>query len=487
MSLEMQQNTAMLLPCGSDAATVFVVFERDHRRPVIRNVKRLWGECNMVMGRAEGMILEASKSPELISAFRLVAETDFDGEPKFSTKICHDLAKAITCRTYATGILELCHLVCVADRVFGGYERLFWEQIAARGHAYRAMFQDACGGENGTGFKQSFNCIDAVYPDGCFTITYGRMAYLGALMEFLVTTVGYAAVDDVFKGLAEPSLTAKSVSAQANALSRRLYDYLKDHLPTVQAQRKFRQLIGFLETCGEGDFAITEMGDDVVMEFWCAQSLDVDGEGADFKTYAAVFRAFVRLRQTLSQASDLVAMENASGIGTDREAGEVDPDTLLGLVEQADEYRSPLLALLDDPASAIKFMNKRETEAVALLCECGPAALNFPLSLMRVEVFGKGQSRLTQAVRNKTTPEQLMSLSENCAGQTYEERQGEYRDVLRHMRKVLLASLHVLAGHKNQNAISIILGLAPELDLAKLARVLEEEGEGRLPPPKATL
>ena len=64
----------------------------------------------------ESMMLSGAASRELADAFDMLADTDVGGVPKFSPKVCREVAKVICCRTYATAVLELCHLIPVADQ-----------------------------------------------------------------------------------------------------------------------------------------------------------------------------------------------------------------------------------------------------------------------------------------------------------------------------------------------------------------------------------
>ena len=86
-------------------------------------------------------VFAVGRSPELVAAFHIVAEAAMDGEPKFSRAVGRDLAKVITCRVYAPAILELCHLVAIAeacDGAPGRYETLFWDTGPARNAGFRA-------------------------------------------------------------------------------------------------------------------------------------------------------------------------------------------------------------------------------------------------------------------------------------------------------------------------------------------------------------
>ena len=88
----------------------------------------------MSSAMVESLVLDAGKSPELVAALSLVMEADVNGEPKFTPRDCRELTKVITCRTYGKPMLELCHLVRIADACTHGadYQMFFWGGGPAR-------------------------------------------------------------------------------------------------------------------------------------------------------------------------------------------------------------------------------------------------------------------------------------------------------------------------------------------------------------------
>lgn len=431
----------------------------------------------MIGASAEQIVLEVGKSSELISAFQMVEEAEIDGEPKFSPQVCRDLAKAIACRTYAKAVLELCHMVRLADAVSGGagYEMFFWGGGPARPSGFRGQVQEGLALTEDV--RMAENGAELVYPDGAFTITFGRMPFLSAFIEFLISTVGYADVDGVVRPLLGPDVTQKDISQRANELSRIVYEFLKDHLPTAQNQRKFRRVIEFMEGRFGEEFGPDAVDDAIVFDFWQSESLTGTTDGVDFKTFVTAFKTLIRFRQSLECAADYKALENPQVIGFDREAGEIDPDSVYGAVDTVDGYRSPLLELDEPPAAAIKFLNRRESGALALLFECGDAAYALPLSIMRSEVFGKGQGQITQALRRKVNRDEMTSLIEDCAPETYVERKDDLSAIAAHVDRTLLASLHALARNRNPETISLVMALRPKADFTVLREAFLEGDE----------
>jgi len=383
------------------------------------------------------LILEAEKSAELVTAFRLLNEAADGEQRRFSLDACRAVERAITCRNYASALLELCHLSRAASSYRGRYFELFWAPGPMRPARLRELFAKA---QRADGWlKVGPAGVELSYHDGSFAIAYGRMPVLVALAEFLLTALGFAALDGLLAPLARRGLTAADVSRQANALSRAVYDYLKAHLPPLQAQRKLGAVIDFLARRHDGDFDIGHIDDDAVLDFWRAAIADADAQ--DFRTFTSAFLAFARFRDVFEQAAAIGAIEHALPIGSAAQDGEVDPAAVAAAVEVVQADANPLDELQSPPSSRVKFFNAKERGRLDFLFQCGRAADALPLSFLRAEVFGRVQSRLSQALRSGQPVAAVIAAGPD---EDYRERQSRLRDVAAHGRTVLLAAAHVM-------------------------------------------
>ena len=432
---------------------------------------------------AEQLTLHDATSASLRAIFRTVAETDAEGIPKYSPTTCKTLAKTIACRIYAPAILELCHLVNIADSCGGGrdrIERFFWDSGAARTANFRSYLDRAvaAGGWRRSGFERLGSEIGIAYPDGEFTVSFGRMPFLSALAEFLLTALGYQRVDAVFTTLLAVEPTRKSVSDCANELSRIVYDFLKDHLPTAQYQRKFHQLVDFAaERLGE-NFGPNDIDDATVFAFWQAKSLVAPSEAVDFRTYQTVFRSFVRLFQSLERAREIIAVEDPAVLGTDREAGEIDPETVSAAVDQIEEPVDALKALEETALDRVKLLNKAEFAELLALFDSSQILATLKRSHLRNEVFGLAQRRITQALRRKPFDSSVAVRIRDSSSENYEASIRRYGELLNHSERILLASLYCLLRQRNPEAVTIIFNLLPQIDLSGLADSLNVSNTG---------
>ncbi len=423
----------------------------------------------MSVAVAERMLLDADKSPELANVFRVIADAECDGVLKFSPSLCRELARTVVCRVYAPPLLELCHLVRAADACGGGYSTFFWGSGPARPAVFRSYIERSR--IAAPDVVRTRSGMELKYPDGDFAVTYSRMPFLSALMEFLVSSIGFQALDDAVQELVGFDVTAKQVSDTAKNLASQVYAFLKPNLSSAQNQRKFRHLLAYLGS--EGDVSPENISDDLVLAFWVAES--AGKEGADFKTFRAVFAAFLSFIQALAAARDYAALENVSTLGADRAAGEIDPGDFEYGMEQAIEMDNPLDRLATPPVDEIRFFTKPESQPLEHLVNAGALAERLPLSVLRNEIFGTAQSRVTQGLRRRLDAQAMSALIDDSIATNYAGNRERYRSLATHLDRVALAGFQVLAEAGRAEALLILLELRPGLDFSALAGYFEQD------------
>jgi len=402
----------------------------------------------MEVVEATGRILEAGKSPELTALLASVAEaTSSDGEPRYAARTYLDLTQSIVCRTYAKPVLQLCHMVNAADACGNGpdrWERLFYGVDSARSSAFKGYIRATLGvsGWRRPGFEATSDGISVQYSDGIFNIRYGRMPLLAALLETALTMVGYVAINDVFATMFERNGDQSAVGDAANELNKLIYGYLRDHLPSHQSADKLEAILGFLNTgAREGS---VDIDDETVLQFWCAQGQSDSSAEGDFRAFKTAVGAFIDFLRALDTGDSRRAVKYAGSIGSDGEAGEIDPGEIDDDDLMAGGWISPLATLDEPPVDAIKFLNKKEREDVDLLMDCGPLVENLPLTIIRSDVFGAWQARITQATRRNRDRKILAPLIACDEIEAYAERCARYADVEKHLDRVQKAAFHAL-------------------------------------------
>ena len=91
----------------------------------------------------------------------------------------------------------------------------------------------------------------------------------------------------------------------------------------------------------------------------------------------------------------------------------------------------------------------------------------FALSILRAEVFGQAQARITQALRRGLAPP-----IDGAVQDDYENRAARFQALEARLERLLLASLFVLVDARRAEAIHLILFFRPQAELAPLGRDL---------------
>lgn len=411
----------------------------------------------------ENLNLEEGKSEALRAVLAGIAESSAaDGGPRYSGKVCCALARIIVCRTYATPVLELCHLITAAAGRDGRYENVFWGVDRASAGAFRRVLvaRDGLNPNVRTGARRIHIRNDA---DG-FQIAYGRMPLLAALLEFMIMTVGYPDVDALTSTLRRPSATSEDVLDAARAMQRALYAYLKDHLPTVQRQRREHHFLGYVEAHAGNRTGADAIGDSVVLDYWRAFA---DSDDVDAKTFRGVYDTARRLISALDAAADRVAGDHARSIGMDIEAGEVDPADVEVVIAALDSDVGPLEQLLESSGEQVKFINVSEAEVLRELPLGDSTARRIPVSVMRNAVYGGVQLRMTTALRRggRADPD-LPSVDSGY----YRNKMGAYAELITATENLALAALWPLFEAERPEAVDLALALAPDIDWGLLAQ-----------------
>ena len=387
---------------------------------------------------------EAGLGDALVAAFRNVAEaTTAGGDLMFPRGVSRDLAKAVACRNYAMLVLQLCHLVNIADAGDeAGWEALFFSGNRASSSAFRGMIAERLETADWrrAGFEVSAEGVVIRYGEDRFNVPFARMPILSALMYFLLETVGYAGAQAAFSRMLKDTTHQQAVSDAANQLSRDLYNYLGDHLSAAQEQGKFEQIASFLKA-QNGD-AGAEIDDSAILSFWLGQTESRDE--TDFKQYRSALRAFVAFVKAIERGKSKSAVDRTAPIGPDRDRGEIPPDILTAAMEMEGEWQSPLPRLDIEPASHIRFLNNRERNDVSLLMDWGPLAMAWPLSLLRYETFGFTQSRLTQAIRSGAKGARIDEIASCDETENFSRRFERIGELGAHASQTLKASAWIL-------------------------------------------
>lgn len=411
----------------------------------------------------ENLSLEEGKSAALRAVLACIAESSAaDGGPRYSSKVCRELARAVVCRNYARPLLELVHLMVAASVGGRRFEDFFWGVDRATAGDFRSRFASLAGGYDHVSVMPG--CIVHRQGESAFQISFGRMPFLAAMLEFMIMALGYGDIDDLTQPLRHQTPSPGDISTVTKALQRRLYVYLKDHLPPAQRQRRERHFLTYV-----GDHAGNRTGADaitdaIVLSYWQKYANE---DAIEARTYRGVFETSRRLIVVLDAASERFAGTHAAPIGTEYEAGEVDPTDVDAVITHLEDGESPLERVLATCGDVVKFINVNEAEMLRDLPLGDGSGRRIPISVLRNAVWGAVQVRISAALRQGRG--ELESLLPDSGQGLYRAKLSAYADLLDSLERLALAALWPLHQAGDNAAIELALTLAPDLDWAGLA------------------
>lgn len=418
----------------------------------------------------DALNLEGSKSEELRAAIACVMDaTAVDGGPRYSRRVIAALTRMIVCRTYAKPTLELSHLIAAISDKDNRFEHVLWGVDRAspssfRGHFKHSELIDA---------KAKISVQGVIHTSGDeeFQISFGRMPVLAAFVEFLITIFGYQRVDEITAIIRSRSPSMREVSDVANALQRELYAYLKKNLPPAHRQKRERHFLQFVDDQAGNRTGAEAISDDVVLSYWQAFAND---KSHDNKTYRSVYEMAVRMVIALDAASERIQGSNAASIGTDREAGEFDPEDVDAVIAAYDPDDTPLSRVVEHSADTVKFVTATEVEVLSALPMRSSVERRVPISIVRNAVQGALQLKISANLRRDSFVELAQLTTSDGSYQNCLRKYQELSDVL---ERILAAALWVLFSARHPSAISVALTLAPDINWEALATAIESENE----------
>ena len=406
---------------------------------------------------------------DLVQAIQSLADATSSCGARYEPRVIRILVQLVAARAYGRPLLELAHLLSLADRLGGrhGAAGFFWSVERASGQAFRQVLTAGLARDAGGAVEARLEAegVRLHYGDGQFLIHFGRVPLLAAVYEFLVVTIGYEAVTAASKMLMRGRPSVRAAAGCANDLSRLLYDYLRGRLPGAQHQRQHRRLVDHMARERGAAFSVEDIDDAAVLSFWTSVAERHRDTPTEVKSVRTIVVAFLQFRRAFQAVGERRSIEAARPIGADREAGEVDPDALGAVLETLEEEADWLSILTAEPFSAVKFLNKRESERLELIVRHGRHAAALALSVLRAEIFGDMQGRLTEARRRHKSVQEMRALIDEGPVESHAQRVQALQKLVDHVGNCRLATLHVLIRHQTVAALGLLLDLFPDVDL----------------------
>jgi hypothetical protein len=434
------------------------------------------------MDDATTIMSRSGASGEMVADFRAIADvTAPDGAPKYPpVPVIRWLARVMAGMGGGPNkdmpVFELCHLVQALNAADDGTPpadrrmSFFFGIETARPLLYRAWFRERVAGLPNDRVELGAEDLAITYPDGSFTVRFGRMPYLSALYEFLSGMNGFAHFDlinQVFDEMGDASVSFRHVQDVSNRIATELRRYRRNSLPRVQYDEKFDKVFAFL--AADGAASRLRITDRNILDFW-----QIHSESMEYRRYKTVFDLFVAMVQSLDEADQSAGVAHAASLGPGREHQEVEASADgADIWENRNDWTSPL-AVLDAIGGDINFLKKRRERApIEALMSYGPIAQRLPHAFLRLDAFGPVQTAITTDLQVKRGAESVAARLTCKDVEPYLEKKERLNEILEHVRQLQKASLHAIyvgEAAEDETVVTLFPEESHDVDALTLAR-----------------
>ena len=412
------------------------------------------------MTDVEAPLFSAAADGVLLEEFRALKDTDRYPNDPVLVWLARFLVGAGGGPNKDSPLFELCHLVYAVDLLTGrnnshGRTLFFLGLQRVVPSTIRQHLDTLAIGPSISNVSIDKDSVHINYEGASFHVKFGRMPFLLALYEFLVSMEAFAfhqELSEIFENMtmgAEASLI-RCIKDASNKISSRLRQYRRAHMIWAAHNEKFNRIFLFLKERGEGDHLIID--DVAILDFWTLHS-----QGKDFRGYKTVFDAFVMFQCALQTGRRSQAAEQSSVLGADFEAGEVDLSDHAYDLRAFGDWVSPLQVLDEDDLREIKFF-KRESERRHLeqMMRYGPDAIRLLLAFLRLESFAPIQTGITNDLQVKRGRESIEKRIMCTDAVPYIELRRTYAKIFDHVRTLQKAALHGILKTQEQAKENIL-------------------------------
>jgi len=422
-------------------------------------------------------------SDTLKSLFEGLRETQGQYGNKFRGEEVNKVAQYLVCRNYGKACLELgyfCWAVLHHSKYPAKQSALlthsthspllhyFWLDESLSPKQVRAALAND---ENGL-VTISNEAININLGAG-FSISPTRIGVLAVLLEFIV------GIDPSHLAHVEKQLTQggeKDIKALSSHLQKIIYEFLSEHIPQAQQQKRFRYVTNWLSSIDglskDGSSKEGWLTDENVLSFWQQASADELSPG--YVLYASALYDLIDVNQAQQQAQAAFELEHSYALGTDADNGEYSPDIIDQLVFDDVHEQTSMEWLTQSP----KFLNKAQYQILQPITEI-QESLQLPLSFVRLAVFSKWQSVLVQAKR-KSQAEVNTKLAQ-LPDANYHSFTDELSALIGKITTVQQAIVAIFNQHQDPRFIGLLLPLLSSEKAQSIKSQLSQVIEKSLP------
>ena len=253
--------------------------------------------------------------------------------------------------------------------------------------------------------KQISNKVTLELRDFKFDITYSRFSYLLITLDFLEEFIG---LEEIM--LIEESI--KKVKSQnelqtiSNNISKKVYSYLKNLLPSSYLQRYSSAIGNFIIKKNENEnhkIVSEDISDDFIFDFWVA-SKDFEKDLL-IKTFTLAADLCLTYKKSIEINKNFIVSLKSQN----------DQEQYLNLIsdKMLDEFLESIITydehilsrsfqkIMRMNENKVNILKKNELGEIEIFSKYNDLTLKLPLTVLRISVFGNIQNKIVESQRRK--------------------------------------------------------------------------------------
>ncbi len=392
-------------------------------------------------------------------------------DKKFRLADVNKVAQYLVCRNYGKACLELSYLAWAVVNYptkslsNAALLEFFWVDENITPARFRQAFEHPCQTQN-TNITLNKAGLALTFSSQSFLISPTRVGLLAVLLEVIIT-LAPEQLKTIEQRLKDKH-NEQAIKALSSDLQKQLYQFLAEHLVPAQQQRRFRYVSQWLDknNAVEHSTNMPVLNDETIMSFWQDSVLDDTSPG--YKLYASALYGVIDTHQAILQAQQALALDNASTIGFNHEAGEYSPDVIQEILFSHSSSIQDYSWLCHTP----KFLTKAQWHFIEPLIQKNPYSRTLALSFARLAVFGQWQAALVQAKRK--SPVSVQQKLADLPQQSYLQYQQKLVTLQQKVIQVIMAISYIFYSHQDSRYLGFSLALLPQAEAKKIRLWFEE-------------
>lgn len=395
-------------------------------------------------------------SQTLVNALHAVEETTaYNGAPRHRAEHFNRLVSLIAGKSFAPPLYMCCHFL----QLSASSGHLLHEWLLSPSTINTRHLESLLDIAPNLGFVerdgQLFTWLNSETRSISFRSNLAELVKSVSLLDFIVESLGYDILANAYDELAIAQ-SSHEIGLISNKLTRFLYDYLSQHLPTAHSQTKYVSFVNFIIQKNEDPYAPESITDELILEFWSTSALD---DKTKMRLYSICAQSWARYQQAVRLSSCNIFSEISSESDNFDFLSNVsmaDVDQYLGGVEEQNNLEAEISSLRQAALDKVKFLTGRELDILEPLMIAQDQS-PLLITALRVARFAPIQAKLVEGLRKNKPLETMQTiLDETLQVKAYQGELDKWLDVAHRCKGVSEAACYWLFHDQQPHALAAL-------------------------------